>query len=62
VHVWHEYVSTSDGSLSNYVKLSLPDVPYVNMESRRDADIQIAAERHRLMIAAYLNGCSLSGD
>jgi hypothetical protein len=62
VHVWHEAVGNSDGSLSNYVALSRPEISYVNMESRREVDFAIAAERHRLMIAAYLSGCTASGD
>lgn len=62
VHVWHERVGKSDGSLSNYVALNLPTIRYVNMESRREADLSVAAERHRLMIAAYLDGCGASGD
>lgn len=62
VHVWHEHVGRSDGSLSNYVTLSMPGISYVNMESRREADLSIAAERHRLMIAAYQLGCAGSGN
>jgi hypothetical protein len=62
VHVWHEYVGNSDGSLSNYAVLSLPGVAYVNMESRREADLSIATERHMLMIAAYFEGCARSGN
>jgi hypothetical protein len=61
VHVWHELVKKSDGSLSNYVTQSLPGTAYVNMESRREADLSVAAERHRLMIAAYLQDCVSSG-
>jgi hypothetical protein len=62
VHVWHEYVGKSDGSLSNYAALSLSVIPYVNMESRRETDLLVAAARHRLMIAAYLDGCKRSGN
>jgi hypothetical protein len=62
VHVWHEYVGKSDGSLSNYVALSMLGVAYVNMESRREVDLSVAAERHRLMIAAYHDGCITSGN
>jgi hypothetical protein len=62
VHVWHERVDRSDGSFSNYVAQKLPDVRYVNMESRRESDLNLAAERHRLMIEAYLNGCPVSGN
>lgn len=57
VHVWHEAVKRTDGSLSNYVVLEKADAVYVNMESRREADLGLASERHRLMIAAYLFGC-----
>jgi hypothetical protein len=62
VHVWHERVDRSDGSFSNYVALNMPVTKYVNMESRREADLAIAAERHRLMISAYLKGCTVSGN
>jgi hypothetical protein len=62
VHVWHERVDQTDGSFSNYVALSMPGTPYVNMESRREIDLAVAAERHKLMVAAYLNGCKASGD
>lgn len=62
VHVWHERVERSDGSLSNYVVQNRPDVRYVNMESRREADLALAAERHRLMIEDYLDGCTASGN
>jgi hypothetical protein len=59
VHVWHEPVSKSDGSLSNYVVLEKADAVYVNMESRREADLALASDRHQLMIAAYLSGCRI---
>jgi hypothetical protein len=62
VHVWHERVKKSDGSLSNYVALNMPMTRYVNMESRREMDLTIASERHRLMIAAYLKRCGISGN
>jgi hypothetical protein len=62
VHVWHERVKKSDGSLSNYVALNMPLTRYVNMESRREGDLTIASERHRLMIAAYLKHCGKSGN
>jgi hypothetical protein len=62
VNVWHERIGASDGSFSNYVALSMRGTAYVNMESRRELDLAVAAERHRLMIAAYINGCSKSGD
>jgi hypothetical protein len=62
MHVWHERVDRSDGSFSNYVALSMPGTAYVNMESRRETDLVVAAERHRLMIAAYLNSCLASGN
>ena len=62
VHVWHERVGKSDGSLSNHIVLALPTIRYVNMESRRETDLSVAAERHRQMIEAYLKGCPPSGD
>ncbi len=62
VHVWHEAVGKSDGSLSNYIVLSMPHIAYVNMESRREDDIAIAAQRHEYMIAAYYKACLISGD
>lgn len=62
VHVWHERVSRSDGSLSNYVALDRPGLAYVNMESRRETDLALAASRHRLMIEAYLKNCLISGN
>ncbi len=57
VHVWHEPVGRSDGSMSNHLVLTDPNVAYVNMESRLEADIAVAAARHRIMIAAYLSKC-----
>lgn len=62
VHVWHEPVSKSDGSFSNYVVLEKADMAYVNMESRREANLTIASERHRLMVDAYLKGCRPLGN
>lgn len=59
VHVWHEPARKSDGSLSNYVVLEIADAVYVNMESRREPDLALASERHRLMIEAYLSGCRI---
>lgn len=57
INVWHERVGRSDGSLSNYVMLKRSEISYVNMESRRETDIALAAKRHRRMVAAYLRGC-----
>jgi hypothetical protein len=57
VSVWHERVGKSDGSLSNHVALTMPGIHYVNMESRREVDLVLAAERHGLMISAYVEGC-----
>jgi hypothetical protein len=62
VHVWHEPVGKSDGSLSNYITLHRAGTAYVNMESRREADLSLAAERHSLMVAAYLGYCVVSGN
>lgn len=62
VHIWHEPVGESDGSLSNYAILEKADIVYVNMESRREANLTVASERHRLMVDAYLKGCGPSGN
>lgn len=62
IHVWHEPVGDSDGSLSNYIAREHADIRYVNMESRREADLRLAAERHALMVAAYLMSCPRSGN
>ena len=62
VHVWHEAVSKSDGSLSNYAVLEKVDMAYVNMESRREENLKDASKRHQLMVDAYLKGCSLLGN
>lgn len=62
VHVWHEAVGKSDGSLSNYVVLKKVDMAYVNMESRREVDLAIASQRHQLMVDAYLKGCRPLGN
>jgi hypothetical protein len=62
VHVWHEAVGKSDGSFSNYAVLEKADMVYVNMESRREANLAVASERHRLMVDAYLKGCSPLGN
>lgn len=57
VHYWHEPVSVSDGSMSNYLILNRPDIAYFNAESRAEIDLAVAAARHKVMIAAYLDGC-----
>ena len=57
VHVWHEAVGKSDGSLSNYAVLEKAGMAYVNMESRREVELAIASKRHELMVNAYLKGC-----
>ena len=62
VHVWHEPVGKSDGSLSNYAVLEKAGMVYVNMESRREVNLAVASERHRLMVDAYLKGCHPSGN
>jgi hypothetical protein len=62
VHVWHERVGRSDGSLSNYVAREKPDTVYVNMESRRETDLALAASRHGLIIEAYMKHCNVSGN
>ena len=61
IHFWHERVSVSDGSMSNYLILNRPDISYFNAESRAEADLAVAAVRHQIMINAYLVGCT-SGD
>lgn len=62
VHVWHEAVGKSDGSFSNYAILGKADIAYVNMESRREANLTVASERHLLMVDAYLKGCRPLGN
>lgn len=58
VHFWHERVSISDGSMSNYLILNRPDIAYFNAESRAEVHLAVAAARHKVMIAAYLDGCT----
>jgi hypothetical protein len=58
VHFWHERVAKSDGSMSNYLVLNRPDIPYFNAESRAEIDVAIAAARHKVMIEAYLANCA----
>lgn len=62
VHFWHEPVRVSDGSLSNYLAINRPDTPYLNAESRVEIDLAVAAGRHAIMIATYLNECRTSGN
>jgi hypothetical protein len=57
IHFWHERVDKSDGSLSNYLALERPDIPYFNAESREETDLSVSASRHLLMIDAYLRDC-----
>jgi hypothetical protein len=61
VHFWHERVSVSDGSMSNYLILYRPEISYYNAESRTEVDLALASARHRVMINAYLDGC-MSGN
>lgn len=61
INFWHERVDKSDGSLSNYLALERPDIPYFNAESREEMDLAVSAARHAIMIDAYLERC-LSGD
>ncbi|MBK6706175.1 MAG: hypothetical protein IPG54_01295 [Sphingomonadales bacterium] len=56
-NVWHERVGTSDGSLSNYVALNLPEVGYLNAEAKRDDALSVAAEAQRLIVDSYLSKC-----
>jgi hypothetical protein len=62
VHFWHERVTQSDGSMSNYLALNWPDIAYFNAESRSEIDLELAAGRHKVMIDAYLAGCNKSGN
>lgn len=57
IHFWHERVSISDGSLSNYLALARPDIPYFNAESLEETDLSVSAARHGVMIDAYLKHC-----
>ena len=57
IHFWHESVRASDGSMSNYLALNRPEIPYFNAESRTERDHAVAAARHRQIIAAYLRNC-----
>jgi len=57
IHFWHEEVKESDGSLSNYLAIYRPDIAYVNVESRAEDDLSVAAKRYEIMIAAYLAKC-----
>jgi hypothetical protein len=57
VHFWHEEVYESDGSLSNYLAINRREIAYVNVESRVEDDLSLAAKRQEIMIAAYLANC-----
>lgn len=57
VHFWHERVANSDGSLSNYLILHRPEIPYFNAESRAEINLAVSAARHKVMIDAYLEHC-----
>jgi hypothetical protein len=61
VHFWHERVAQSDGSMSNYLILNQPEIPYFNAESRADIDLALSASRHAVMVKAYLDRC-VSGN
>ncbi|MBL0925223.1 MAG: hypothetical protein IBJ12_12250 [Sphingomonadaceae bacterium] len=61
VHFWHERVIQSDGSMSNYLVLNQPDIPYFNAESRDDIDLALSASRHAIMVKAYIERC-MSGN
>lgn len=58
VNFWQERVAKSDGSMSNYLVLNQPDVLYFNAESREETDLAVAAARHALMIAAFMQNCA----
>lgn len=57
VHFWHERVGASDGSLSNYVVLNRPEITYINIESRQEADLKIASDRHMAVLASMWAVC-----
>lgn len=57
VHFWHERVTKSDGSMSNYLILNQPEISYFNAESRADIDLALSASRHAVMVKAYLDRC-----
>lgn len=59
IHFWHERVNKSDGSLSNYLALERPEIPYFNAESREEIDLAVSAARHLVMIDAYLRNCAV---
>ena len=62
IHFWHEPVSKSDGSMSNYLVVHQPEIRYFNAESRHESSLDVAAARHRIMAAAYLSNCVPSGN
>lgn len=62
IHFWHEKVTRTDGSLSNYLALERPDVRYFNAESREEFNLSLSASRHIIMIDAYLGKCMALGD
>lgn len=57
IHFWHERVAESDGSMSNYLALNRPEISYLNIESRAETDLAIAAKRHSYILNAYLERC-----
>lgn len=62
IHFWHEKVTKTDGSLSNYLALERPEIAYFNAESREEIDLSTSAGRHAIMIDAYLKRCRASGN
>ena len=58
IHFWHEKVTKTDSSLSNYLALERPDIAYFNAESREEANLSLSASRHSIMIDAYLSKCT----
>lgn len=62
VHFWHENVGESDGSLSNYLAIYRPEIQYLNAESGAEADLDLAARRHAVMVDAYLKTCLPLGN
>lgn len=57
IHFWHEPVTRSDGSMSNYLALNHPEIAYVNFESRIENNLDVASARHIFMVSAYLKHC-----
>jgi hypothetical protein len=57
VNFWHEPVSVSDSSMSQYLLLNHPSAQYFNAESREETDTALATRRHLAMVTSYLKFC-----